>query len=94
MEKGLQGIVELSFIVEKDGTRSNINVTKSIDPLLDNEAIRIIKEMPKWESAQELLYGKVRCMSYARVEFKLPKKIRKSRNWCFFTNNRLEIFLK
>lgn len=94
MEKGLQGIVELSFIVEKDGTRSNINVTKSIDPLLDNEAIRTIKEMPKWESAQELLYGKVRCMSYARVEFKLPKRIRKSRNWCVFTNNRLEIFLK
>lgn len=92
MEKGLQGMVEVSFVVEKDGTRSNIKVTKSIDPLLDNEIVRIIKEMPKWWKTGN--DGNARCIAYARAVFKLPKKIRKSRNYCFSTKYGLEIQLK
>lgn len=45
---GIQGRVICSFIVEKDGSISNINVAQSVAPSLDQEAVRVIKAMPKW----------------------------------------------
>lgn len=47
-EKRIKGTVVLTFIVEKDGSVSNVTIVKSVDPLLDNEAIRAISESPKW----------------------------------------------
>lgn len=47
-EKGLQGRVLVKFVVEKDGSLSNIEVAKSVDPILDKEAVRVVKSMPKW----------------------------------------------
>lgn len=47
-EKGLQGRVVCSFIVEKDGSLSDAKVIRGIDPLLDQEALRVISVMPKW----------------------------------------------
>lgn len=47
-EKGLQGRVVCSFIVEKDGSLSDVTVIRGIDPLLDQEALRVISVMPKW----------------------------------------------
>ncbi len=47
-EKGLQGRVVCSFIVEKDGSLSDTKVIRGIDPLLDQEALRVISVMPKW----------------------------------------------
>ena len=47
-KKGLQGRVILSFIVETDGSISNVEIKKSIHPLLDAEAIRVVKAMPQW----------------------------------------------
>lgn len=44
-----QGRVIVSFIVEKDGTLDSIKVLRSPDPLLSKEAIRVVKEMPKWK---------------------------------------------
>jgi protein TonB len=41
--------VIVSFIVEKDGSLTDIKVEKSIDPLFDKEAVRVVKTMPKWE---------------------------------------------
>jgi TonB family protein len=46
--KGLQGRVTCVFTVNKDGSISEAEVLKDIDPLLDAEAIRIIGLMPKW----------------------------------------------
>ena len=46
---GIQGEVVISFIVEKDGSLSNISVLRSVHPLLDNEALRMVRKMPKWE---------------------------------------------
>lgn len=43
-----QGKVLTSFIVEKDGSLSQIKIARSVHPHLDNEAIRIVKLMPKW----------------------------------------------
>ena len=47
-ENGIQGRVICTFIVERDGSISNITVAHSVDPSLDMEAIRVIRNMPKW----------------------------------------------
>ena len=47
-KNGIQGRVFCSFVIETDGSTSNIKVTKSVDPSLDKEAIRVISHMPKW----------------------------------------------
>lgn len=47
-EACIQGRVIVSFIVEKDGSISNVKVAKSLDPLLDKEAMRVVSGMPKW----------------------------------------------
>ncbi|MGD0343051.1 MAG: energy transducer TonB [Bacteroidales bacterium] len=44
----ITGVVMTKFIVEKDGSVSRIVILKSVDPSLDNEAIRVIKSSPKW----------------------------------------------
>ncbi len=45
----VQGTVVVSFIVNKDGSIANIKVSTSVDPILDNEALRVMKMMPKWK---------------------------------------------
>ncbi len=47
-DKKIRGTVFLTFIVEKDGSVSNVTVIKSVDPLLDYEAVKTISESPKW----------------------------------------------
>lgn len=47
-EHGIQGRVVLTMIIEQDGRVDNIRVVKSVHPLLDKEAIRVIKFLPKW----------------------------------------------
>ena len=45
---GVQGRVILSFVVEPDGSISNIQVIRSVTPDFDKEAVRLVKAMPKW----------------------------------------------
>ena len=47
-EKRIQGRVEVSFIVEKDGSLTDFVINRSVDPSLDKEAIRVLQSMPKW----------------------------------------------
>ena len=47
--KKIQGKVICKFLVNEDGTITHIEVIRSIDPLLDAEAIRVIKTLPKFE---------------------------------------------
>ena len=47
-EECVSGRTIVSFIVEKDGSRSNVCVTKALSPLCDKEAVRLIKSMPRW----------------------------------------------
>ena len=49
IDRKVRGKVFLTFIVEKDGSVSNVTVVKGVDPLLDNEAVKAISESPKWE---------------------------------------------
>ena len=47
-ENGVQGRVIVQFVVEKDGSVTDVHVAKSVDPSLDKEAQRVVKAMPKW----------------------------------------------
>jgi len=47
-EKGIQGKVYLTFIVEQDGTVSNVKVVKGVDKILDDVAKKAIEESPPW----------------------------------------------
>ena len=47
-ENGIQGRVSCSFGVDTDGSLKDIEVIRGIDPSLDREAVRVIREMPKW----------------------------------------------
>lgn len=48
-----QGRVIVSFVVEKDGSITNVRVVKSVAPALDEEAIRVVKAMPKWNPGMQ-----------------------------------------
>jgi protein TonB len=48
VDKKIQGRVYLTFVVETDGSVSNVTVVKGVDPLIDDEAVRTIKSSPKW----------------------------------------------
>ena len=47
-EKKIQGRTVVRFVVGPDGSVSDIEVMKSLDPVLDKEAVRAVSEMPKW----------------------------------------------
>ena len=47
--KSLSGTVFVQFVVNKEGDVVNIKIARGIDPLLDAEAIRVVKNMPKWK---------------------------------------------
>ena len=47
-ENEVQGRVIVIFTVEKDGSLSNITLARSVDPMLDKEAMRLVRGMPKW----------------------------------------------
>jgi protein TonB len=48
VEKKIKGRVYLTFIIEKDGSVSNVTIVKGVDPLIDNEAVKVIQSSPKW----------------------------------------------
>lgn len=68
-ENGVQGRVMLSFVVETDGSLSDITVIKSVDPPLDKEVVRLVKNMPKWTPGKQK--GKV-----VRVKYSIPVTFR------------------
>lgn len=47
-ENGIQGRVVVQFVVERDGSVSQVRVVRGVDPSLDKEAQRVISSMPKW----------------------------------------------
>lgn len=65
---GNQGIVYVSFIVEKDGSVSNVNIERGVSETIDREAKRIVKGFPKWKPAENA-YGKVRTIVRLPLRF-------------------------
>lgn len=52
-ENGVQGRVIVSFVVERDGSISDVKVARSVDPSLDREAQRVVKSMPRWSPGKQ-----------------------------------------
>ena len=52
-ENGVQGRVIVSFVVERDGSISDVRVARSVDPSLDREAQRVVKSMPRWKPGKQ-----------------------------------------
>lgn len=48
-KKGIHGRVIVNFVVDKDGSITEAKVVRSVDPLLDKEALRLVYSMPKWK---------------------------------------------
>nr|WP_294725886.1 energy transducer TonB [Prevotella sp.] len=52
-ENGVQGRVIVSFVVERDGSITDVKVVRSVDPSLDREATRVVKSMPRWSPGKQ-----------------------------------------
>lgn len=48
MENGIQGKVYVGFVVERNGSISNVRIARGVDASLDKEAMRVVRLMPKW----------------------------------------------
>ena len=68
-ENGVQGKVIVAFVVERDGSITDVNVVRSVDPSLDKEAARVVRSMPKW------IPGKQNGAS-VRVKYNVPVTFR------------------
>lgn len=68
-ENGVQGRVVVSFVVERDGSITDVKVVKSVDPSLDREASRVVSSMPHW------IPGKQNG-SAVRVKYNVPVSFR------------------
>ena len=66
---GVQGRVVIGFIVEKDGSLTNVKVLRAVDRALDAEALRVVKGMPKWIPGRQ---NKQR----VRVKYNVPVSFR------------------
>ena len=65
---GISGQVMLEFVVERDGSVSNVKVLKSAHPDLDAEAVRVLKMMPNWKPGKQN-GAPVRCYYNIPVRF-------------------------
>lgn len=52
-ENGIQGKVFIMFVVEPDGTVTNVEIIRGVDPSLDNEALRVVNESPVWSPGKQ-----------------------------------------
>jgi protein TonB len=66
-ESSIQGTVYVTFVVERDGSVTDVRVLRGIGGGCDEEAIRVIKAMPKWNPGKQR--GKP-----VRVQFNMPIK--------------------
>ncbi len=68
-ENGMQGRVVVGFVVERDGSITDVKVLRSVDPSLDREAMRVVKSMPRWTPGKQ--NG-----SAVRVKYQVPVTFR------------------
>jgi len=78
-QNGIEGIVVINFIVEKDGTISNSNILRDIGGGCGEEALRIVKLMPNWMPGKDENSNKVRVRLNFPVVFELTKNGKPSR---------------
>ena len=68
-ENGVQGRVVVGFVVERDGSITDVKILRGVDPSLDREAMRVVKSMPKWTPGKQ--NG-----SAVRVKYQVPVSFR------------------
>ncbi|HBK31794.1 MAG TPA: energy transducer TonB, partial [Porphyromonadaceae bacterium] len=64
-ENAIEGRVICKFIIEKDGSISDVQVVRGVEPSLDREAVRVIESMPRWIPGQHHT-------EIVRVRFTMP----------------------
>ena len=71
LRNGIEGVVEVRFIVKTDGTREQLTIVRLVDPDLETEAIRLVDGMPAWIPAMSA--GKpIDSETNVRIPFMLP----------------------
>lgn len=70
LENGIEGRVVVRFVVEEDGRLTHFEAISSPSPLLSNEAIRVLSQMPRWNPAKRMGRN-VRCQYNIPVMFRL-----------------------
>ena len=71
-KQGVEGVVFVRFIIKPDGSLTDVKVLRPVHPLLDAEALRVVREMPRWKPGRQ--DGKpVRVFYSVPVEFRLDK---------------------
>lgn len=53
LKAGVEGRINVLFVVEKDGSLSNVRIDPSIDPYIEAEMLRVFSKMPAWEPAKD-----------------------------------------
>jgi protein TonB len=61
-ENGIQGRVYVKFVINTDGSVTDVQIARGVDPSLDKEALRVVKNMPKWKPGKQR--GKAVRVSY------------------------------
>ena len=72
-KKGISGRVIVQFVIMEDGTLDQAKVIRGVDPLLDEEALRVVKSMPKWKPGVDRGEA-VKVRFTAPIMFNLSKK--------------------
>ncbi len=61
-ENGIQGRVYVKFVINTDGSVTEVEIARGVDPSLDREALRVVRDMPKWKPGKQR--GKAVRVSY------------------------------
>ncbi len=94
IKEGKEGRVIVSFVVDADGTVTSPEISRSVSPSLDREALRVVKAMPKWNPGR--LQGKPVCVRYSMpITFKImgttdtkPSKHSQAGNMVYFIDGK------
>ena len=70
---GIEGVVDVAFVVKADGSIGSIKIVRMVDPDLETEAIRLVKGMPNWLPADED-GTPVDCQTQVGISFVLPSQ--------------------
>jgi protein TonB len=69
---GVQGTVYVSFVIERDGSVSNVKIERGVSETIDREAKRVVKMLNQWIPAQNA-FGKVRTNAFLPINFRLDE---------------------
>ena len=69
IQNGVDGLITVGFVVNKDGSLSDIQIERSVDPALDKEVLRVIRKSPEWKPG-------IRSGKLVRVKYSIAIRFR------------------